>query len=1022
MVNIKSDNAIKFYCMLPDKVISTCISNLNFRNREEKRKLLKIKNTKNCLKEISNKYSNLLNSLSENIYNFFENKIEINNDNYEHIISTYNKENNIYNSIYILHKCFNNKDYYDKYYLKFTKSEQFKKTIYGTWNSNNNKGEKSMKYYLGQIVKETTFYNFEPIYCLENNEIIPIKDVESVFPILGKINLGYEKNSDSQYFLKNLEEKYIFEDLLFAINFDENDLEDNIKPCDGGIRNTIRKKLDLSKLFNNNKNLNDIIKSTDDVKIYEIASADITSIHDLTSNTITPIKGTCPPNNNVLLEFEDNLYGPFMLYERHIDGLKYIKPDFSKNNYILEYYSISGEECFRFDVEIENYNTKESFTKMALLTTKPNLKDIIPDSVLLSKVHEPINTDLLNTNTEEFVRLYSTSPFFKKINKKIKEERLNKIKNIISNVIEYNEEKQKAIIDLIDTDNVKIQDLLISKFKNTKIYKELNHEIQNFKNEIYESNELNDRLIEENQKQIQYTKSLQEENSKLKNNNEEYNISNNIEYIQKMSNIKDLELEKKELVIEIENKKKKIDKLTNKNNLLVDIETLSQRKTKLEGLIDYLEGRKNELQKENDDLEEKKNTLQQQVKTAITNGLKEAKQVENAFDPYISNAMLEAAGKWCYNADNNIYNNLVNEILSIGCKEKGIEDLITYLVSNVQKFRSYTHNEIVNMYICISQSFLTIFSGEPGSGKTSICNILSNSLGLNKFNDMCSTIKDINKNRFVQVPVERGWSSKRDLVGYFNPLTKKYDKCNAKIYDSLMILNKERENSKFPYIILLDEANLSPIEYYWADFMCITDNISKDKFINIGLDNDIYIPETLRFLCTINNDQTTEELSPRLIDRAWIINLPKTDIKEDIPDIKDFFNDYILWSDIKNTFIIPKTKKIQLDAEFNKVCNLFNAHKLTISPRIKQSMKNYISIAQEIMVDEAGTSKAEKALDYAIMQKLLPKINGYMDNYKRLFESLNLICDDTNLLMTKAAISDMQTFADQNMGYCRYLL
>ena len=54
-----------------------------------------------------------------------------------------------------------------------------------------------------------------------------------------------------------------------------------------------------------------------------------------------------------------------------------------------------------------------------------------------------------------------------------------------------------------------------------------------------------------------------------------------------------------------------------------------------------------------------------------------------------------------------------------------------------------------------------------------------------------------------------------------------------------MILNEERQESRFPYIILLDEANLSPIEYYWADFMRAADSNENNVFINIGLDKDI---------------------------------------------------------------------------------------------------------------------------------------------------------------------------------------
>lgn len=44
--------------------------------------------------------------------------------------------------------------------------------------------------------------------------------------------------------------------------------------------------------------------------------------------------------------------------------------------------------------------------------------------------------------------------------------------------------------------------------------------------------------------------------------------------------------------------------------------------------------------------------------------------------------------------------------------------------------RDATPNDVANYLICITQGFITTFAGEPGTGKTSLCNILAKALGL----------------------------------------------------------------------------------------------------------------------------------------------------------------------------------------------------------------------------------------------------------------------------------------------------
>lgn len=78
--------------------------------------------------------------------------------------------------------------------------------------------------------------------------------------------------------------------------------------------------------------------------------------------------------------------------------------------------------------------------------------------------------------------------------------------------------------------------------------------------------------------------------------------------------------------------------------------------------------------------------------------------------------------------------------------------------------------------------------------------------------------------------------------------------------------------------------------------------------------------------------------------------------------------------------------------------------------------------AQEIMEDEPNTLAREKALDFAVVQKLLPKINGYYSVYERFFDSLKQLCKEYNLIMTENAVMKIVDAQERNMGYCQYLI
>ncbi|GLU56874.1 ATP-binding protein [Dyadobacter frigoris] len=304
--------------------------------------------------------------------------------------------------------------------------------------------------------------------------------------------------------------------------------------------------------------------------------------------------------------------------------------------------------------------------------------------------------------------------------------------------------------------------------------------------------------------------------------------------------------------------------------------------------------------------------------------------------------------------------------------------------SNNRKLESHF---IDNLLISIHQNTLTLFAGLPGTGKTSLVRILLNVLAP--------------KERIREVAVARGWTSQRDLIGFHNPLSKGFHASSTGIYSLLKQLDWETENqlslsSPLGYI-LLDEANLSPLEHYWSTFYNLTDSYaSKESVlkINIGENETISYPNNLRFIGTINYDQTTEELSSRVLNRANIIRMNPRALDIDSLSINEISNLNFSFKQAIDFFELidfsteQKAISMDLDSEnkYKEIKRNFEGLKIYISPRVEIGIKRYFGIAKKLMYEE------NRPLDYCIAQRLLPLINVQGENArKKLNDLLSLL-------------------------------
>jgi hypothetical protein len=338
-----------------------------------------------------------------------------------------------------------------------------------------------------------------------------------------------------------------------------------------------------------------------------------------------------------------------------------------------------------------------------------------------------------------------------------------------------------------------------------------------------------------------------------------------------------------------------------------------------------------------------------------------------------------------------------------------------------EKGRNYSPSFIASILVANFQSRITIFSGPPGLGKTSFVRILKDAMSLSE--------------RFAEVSVGRNWISEREFIGFYNSLTNSFVESSAGVYSYLSGISGDTQETAPPHIMLLDEANLSPIEHYGASLLNISDKES-DGVIQLSHEK-ITIPDSFRVIATVNYDMTTEPLSPRLLDRAPVIPFDGEENKAIV--YSSLINDGTLnYSDSTLQRIFGETSywleggnQNDLPSEITKIAESLSSSSsdkgspFIISYRKKEKMLHYITVlsnvltcVEDIMSQEALT----KAMDYAVLYYLLPMINGSgTGTHKRISETHRLLVQ-FGLIKSAAKLKDMIDRGENNLDSFNFFI
>ncbi len=273
--------------------------------------------------------------------------------------------------------------------------------------------------------------------------------------------------------------------------------------------------------------------------------------------------------------------------------------------------------------------------------------------------------------------------------------------------------------------------------------------------------------------------------------------------------------------------------------------------------------------------------------------------------------------------------------------------------------------------------------------------------------------------RFALVPVRPDWIDNQSIMGFVNPITGKYESTQAldlMLRASKALEETDDQSSASRYFMLLDEMNLARVEHYFSDWLaCAESRRYQDKnitqqpiplhrhataaahligpdgiYTEVDVPNALEIPTNLVVTGTVNVDETTFGFSPKVLDRSMVIEFNDVDLNgmrygvaaADLPAYR--------FPKVLPPFRLPTTenfKSLPLEAHDHLVAinKILEKAQLHFGYRSAAEISLFMQIYHSILPEDVDDAAMIRALDGALLQKVLPRIQG---NRARIEEAL----------------------------------
>ncbi|WP_299809809.1 AAA family ATPase [uncultured Roseibium sp.] len=293
---------------------------------------------------------------------------------------------------------------------------------------------------------------------------------------------------------------------------------------------------------------------------------------------------------------------------------------------------------------------------------------------------------------------------------------------------------------------------------------------------------------------------------------------------------------------------------------------------------------------------------------------------------------------------------------------------------------------------------LTVLSGVSGTGKSMLPRRYAEAMGMH----------------FLPLSVEPRWDSPQDLLGFYNYIEKKYRA--SELSRALVHMDphntsglSNQDFSDHMLLVLLDEMNLARVEYYFSEFLSRLEarptfnnegvlNSRKDSLIPIdvrGVEHgsvNLYPSHNILFAGTMNDDESTQSLSDKVLDRGNILQFAAPtefssfDVQRSAEPASEGirFGEWRSWT--KETSSLEAAPAQMARTTISELAQIMEHFGRPFGHRLNDSILSYVANYPK---DGPAGSGSKVPLSDQIEFRIMPKLRGVeIDNHQEGFERL----------------------------------